>query len=111
MKTDRNELIGIKTSALFDFKHSAVGESVASFIFPWEILPHICTIIAAAEETLDKTQFISAGNHIWIHKTADVATTGLLSGPCIIGERSIIRHCALIRGNVIIGSDCMFGPR
>ena len=31
------------------------------------------------------------------------------NGPAIVGDRTVVRHCAYIRENVIIGEDCIIG--
>ena len=42
-------------------------------------------------------------------KSAKVASSALISGPCIIDEDAEIRHCAFIRGNAIIGKGAVVG--
>ncbi len=32
-----------------------------------------------------------------------------MNGPCIIGERTEVRQCAFIRGNALVGDDCVVG--
>jgi NDP-sugar pyrophosphorylase family protein len=46
---------------------------------------------------------------IWVHKTATVSPTAFLGSPCIIGEKTEVRHCAFIRGSALIGNDCVVG--
>lgn len=49
------------------------------------------------------------GEQIWIHKTAEIATSVSITAPAIICENSVIRRCALLRGSVPIGANCMIG--
>lgn len=35
---------------------------------------------------------------VWIAKSAKVAPTASITGPCIIGKDTEVRHCAFIRG-------------
>ena len=49
------------------------------------------------------------GENIWIAKNAFVASTACLSGPLIIDEDAEIRHCAYIRGSVIVGKKAVVG--
>ena len=38
-----------------------------------------------------------------------MAPSAFINGPCIIDEYAEIRHCAFIRGNAIIGKNCVVG--
>ena len=49
------------------------------------------------------------GENIWIHKSAKVAVSANITGPCIIDEGAEIRPCAFVRGSAIIGKNCVFG--
>ena len=44
-----------------------------------------------------------------MHKDAKVAKSALICGPCIIGKGTEVRHCAYIRGSVIVGDGCVIG--
>ncbi len=46
---------------------------------------------------------------MYIHKTAEVAPTAFIDEGCIIGKNTQIRHCAFLRGNVIVGDGCVIG--
>ena len=48
-------------------------------------------------------------DNIWIAKSAKVAPTASITGPCIIGKNAEIRHCAFIRGNAIVGEGAVVG--
>ena len=58
---------------------------------------------------LDTKVFEQKGENIWIAKSAKVASTASITGPCIIGENTEIRHCAFIRGNAYIGEGSVVG--
>lgn len=49
------------------------------------------------------------GENIWIAKSASVAPTAFINGPCIIGKEAEVRHCAFIRGNAIVGEGAVVG--
>ena len=53
--------------------------------------------------------YLKQDENIWIHKSAKVETTAKIIGPCIIDENAEIRHCAFIRGGVIIGKNTVLG--
>ena len=44
-----------------------------------------------------------------VAKTAKIADSASITGPCIIGENTEVRHCAFIRGNALVGNDCVVG--
>ena len=46
---------------------------------------------------------------VWVHKTAHVAPTASITGPCIIGPDTEVRHCAFIRGSALVGAGCVVG--
>ena len=60
-------------------------------------------------KTLDKEEYREISPEIWVHKRATVAPTASLNPPCIIGEGTEVRHCAFIRGSVLIGKNCVVG--
>ena len=44
-----------------------------------------------------------------MHRTAHVAPTASITGPCIIGPETEVRHCAFIRGSALVGAHCVVG--
>ena len=59
--------------------------------------------------TLPADKYEKRGDKIWIAKSATVAPTASINGPCIIDEEAEIRHCAFIRGNAIVGKGAVVG--
>jgi NDP-sugar pyrophosphorylase family protein len=53
--------------------------------------------------------FARIGEDVWIAKSATIAPTVSITGPCIIDENAEIRHCAFIRGSVIVGQGTIVG--
>ena len=89
-------------------------ETIASELFdgkeyPWEVLPEISKFIVKLGESLDEEKYEKTGENIWIAKSAKVAPTACVNGPCIIDEEAEIRHCAFIRGNAIVGKGAVVG--
>lgn len=89
-------------------------ETIAKEIFngieyPWEVLPNISEFIIKLGKSLSEEKFDFLGNDIFISKTAKVAKTACLNGPLIIDDGVEIRHCAFIRGSVIIGKNAVVG--
>lgn len=94
---------------LFDISHTAASEYLAQFKYPYQALEGIGNAIAEIGKNLMLDDYFVYDGNIWIHKTAKVAESASISGPCIIGEHSEIRHCAFIRGNALIGKGCIVG--
>ena len=59
--------------------------------------------------TLPEEIFEKRGENVWVAKSAKVAPTAYINGPCIIDEEAEIRHCAFIRGNAIVGKGATVG--
>lgn len=98
-----------KTIELFDLSHSVAGKYLEKTVYPFEILPSIKNIILEVGATLDPEKFNKVGQDVWIAKDAVVAPTAYINGPCIIGSKTEVRHCAFIRGNALIGEGCVVG--
>lgn len=99
----------IKTSALFDLSHSIAAELLMECEYPFEALPKIGEFILKLAKDLNENEFQKTGENIWISKSAKIAPTASITGPCIIDEGAEIRHCAYIRGNAIIGKNAVVG--
>lgn len=93
---------------MYTLTESMAGEELKGYTYPWEVLPHIGEIILKLSETLSE-DFEKKGENIWIHKTAKVAPTASITGPCIICGNAEIRHCAFIRGNALVGAGAVVG--
>lgn len=98
----------LKTTELFDLNHTAAGDYLAGFETPWQALPGIGAMILSLGETLGEDYRRTAPN-VWIHETATVAPSASITGPCIIGPGTEVRHCAFIRGNALVGEKCVVG--
>ena len=98
----------LKTHALFDLTQTLAGSHLAKFEYPWQALAGISELIQALGPTLgeDYRQLLP---QVWVHKTAVISPTAYLGAPCIIGERTEVRHCAFIRGSALVGNDCVVG--
>ena len=93
---------------LYDLKHSAAGEYLSGFEYPWQALSGIKEMILSLGTSLGD-DFIEASPQVWIHKTAKIAPTAFLGAPCIIGAGTEVRHCAFIRGSALVGENCVVG--
>ena len=94
---------------LLDLSKTIAKELFDDVIFPWEVLPNIKEFIIKLGAVLDQNKFDNPQENVWIAKTANRYDTAYLSGPCIIDEGAEVRHCAFIRGSVIIGKNAVVG--
>ena len=93
---------------LFDYKHSLAGEYLRGFQYSWQALKGIKDLIISVGAALDGS-YEEIAPAVWIHKTAKIAPTASISGPCIIGANTEVRHCAFIRGSALVGENCVVG--
>ena len=99
----------LKTCELIDFSHTLAGDMLSECEYPWEALPKIKECIKDIIAKLDKDRYISIGEDVWVAKSAEIAPSALICGPCVIGENTEIRHCAYIRGSVLVGDGAVVG--
>ena len=93
---------------LFDLNHTLAGDYLARFTYPWEALAGISDLILSLGPALG-ADYESPAPDVWVHKTAKVAPTAYLGGPCIIGPDTEVRHGAFIRGSALVGAGCVVG--
>lgn len=98
----------IKIENLYDLNHTLAEKYLKEYTYPWEVLSYIKEMIYAIGETLSE-DYIQQKIGLWIHKTAQIASTANITAPCIIGAGTQVRHCAFIRGCALIGDDCVIG--
>ena len=98
-----------KTHQLFDSSKTIASELIEQSVYPWDILDKISDFILKLGESLDSEKFDRVGENVWIAKSATVAPSASIGGPCIIDENAEIRHCAYIRGSAIVGKGSIVG--
>ena len=99
----------IKITELFDLTKTMASDYLDSFTYPFEALEGISELIVRLGESLDTDVYEKRGEDVWVAKSAKVAPTAFLGGPCIIGEHTEVRHCAFIRGSALVGNGCVVG--
>ncbi|MGN0822946.1 MAG: UDP-N-acetylglucosamine pyrophosphorylase [Candidatus Gallimonas sp.] len=102
---ERSEIF---TERLFDLSHTLLGAYLSRFAYPWEALDGLSGEIYALGERLG-AEYRETAEGVWVHESAKIAPTACLCAPCIVCARAEIRHCAFIRGSVLIGADCVVG--
>ncbi len=94
---------------LLDTKNTIASDIFEGKKYAFEVLPEIKDFIIELSKTLDLEKFDDLGGGVFVAKSARVASSASISGPCIIDEEAEIRHCAFIRGNAIVGKDAVVG--
>lgn len=93
----------LEINNLLDLNQTIAKKIFENSKYPWEIIQKIKDFIIELGKSLDKEKFEEIEENIWVAKSASIAKTACIQGPCIIDEEAEIRHSAFIRGNVIIG--------
>ena len=96
-------------AALYTLSETIAADLFDGKTYPWEVLPEIKDFILKLGNTLSTDLYEKKGENIWIAKSAKVAPTACINGPCIIDEDAEVRHCAFIRGNAIAGKGAVVG--
>lgn len=94
---------------LFDFSHTIAAPLLQSTTYPWEILPNIAGFIRELASTLPPEIYECRGKDVYVARDASIAPSAYIQGPCIVCPEAEIRHCAFIRGNVIVGAGAVVG--
>lgn len=99
----------MKTEKLFSLENTIAKAIFDGLEYPWEALDKIKNFVYELGKTLDKEKFYEVKDGVWIAKNATVFESAYIAPPCIIDEGAEIRHCAFIRGSVIIGKNSVVG--
>ena len=94
---------------MYDLTHTRAAALLSQVTYPWEALGGIAETIRQLGPTLDPGKYDHLQPEVWIAKSAQVAPTASITGPCIIGENTEVRQCAFIRGNALVGDGCVVG--
>ena len=94
---------------LYDLDHTIARDYLAQFVFPWEALAGIGDAIRALGATLPPEDFEHTSQDVWIARDAVVYPTATIIAPCIIGHNTEVRPGAFIRGNALVGDNCVVG--
>lgn len=99
----------IKTKDLYSFDHSLAGAYLEQFEYPWQALKGIGDLIKTLSKDLSKDDYEEKEPGVFVHKTARIYPSTYLGAPCIIGANTEVRPGAFIRGNALVGEDCVVG--
>ena len=98
----------MKYNDLFDLEHTLAGEYLKNFQYPWQALNGIKDLILCIGKSLGD-EYTQTAPSVWVHKTAKIAPSAHIAGPCIIGANTEVRQCAFIRGSALVGENCVIG--
>ena len=99
----------LRIEKLYNLSETIAAELFEGLDYPWQALPLIGEFIKKLGRTLDKSEYDETAENVWIARSAVVAPTAYINGPCIIGKNAEVRHCAFIRGNAIVGEGAVVG--
>ena len=99
----------LRIEKLYNLSETIAAELFEGLDYPWQALPLIGEFIKKLGRTLDKSEYDETAENVWIAKSAVVAPTAYINGPCIIGKNAEVRHCAFIRGNASVGEGAVVG--
>ena len=98
-----------KTGELLDLTRTIASGLFENVDCPWEALGGIKSFILKLGESLPEELFEKRDGDIWIARDAEIYPSAHISGPCIIDSGAQVRHCAFIRGSVIVGKSSVVG--
>ena len=99
----------MKLSGILDINRTISKELFEDSNYPWEVLPKIGDYIITLGNSLDKNNYTEIEEHIWVGSNVEIDKLSTITAPCIIDNDTIVRPGAYIRGNVIIGKNCVIG--
>ena len=99
----------MQTENYLDLSKTTASEIFSGLSYPWEALPKIKDFILNLGPKLPKDEFEEIKENVWVSKEAVIADSAFIAGPTIICKGTEIRHCAFIRGSVIVGENCVVG--
>lgn len=98
-----------KITSLYTLSETIAAPLLERYEYPWEALAQIKSFILELGNSLPEDRFEKRGEDIWVARSASVAPTACLNGPCIVDEDAEVRHCAFVRGSAIIGKGAVVG--
>ena len=99
----------LEVKELYTLSETLAAPLLSKVTYPWEALPEIGAFILELGKSLSEEEYEKRGENIWIARSAKVAPTASITGPCIIGKNTEVRHCAFIRGNALVGDGAVVG--
>ncbi len=108
-KAGRGDEKMVETPELLTLEETLAEPLLSRSRYPWEALDGISGFIKLLGETLPEAEYEYLGDDIWVARSAVIAPSANISGPCIIGRDTEVRPCAFIRGSALVGDGCVVG--
>jgi len=99
----------LKIDDLLNLNETIASSAFDGLSYAWEVLPKLREYIIELGASLSEDEYLKVSEDVWISRSAIVAPTASIDGPTIIGHKAEVRHCAYIRGSVIIGELTIVG--
>lgn len=99
----------IDFSEILDYDATIAGNEIKKHEMPWEILAYLTEYIRELGKNFVRDGYKEILPEVWVGEGVKISPTAEIHSPCIIGDGSEIRHCAFIRGSVIVGKNCVVG--
>ena len=99
----------IQVKDLYDLSHTRAADLLAACRYPWEALKSIHDAVLAIGAALPQDAYDHPSPDVWIAKSATVAASATIVGPCVIGEETEVRPGAFLRGSILVGDGCVVG--
>ena len=99
----------IRNTDLFDLTHTRAAALLSACAYPWEALTAISETVIAIGQALPQARYDHPKEDVWIAKSASVAPTATITGPCVIGEKTEVRPGAFLRGSILVGDGAVVG--
>lgn len=93
----------MKISDLYSLENTMAKELLEQFTYPWEVLAHLGGFVERWAKPFRRMSTQTRPEGIWIHKSAHIAPTAASLRRSSSDRRQEVRHCAFIRGKVIVG--------
>ena len=85
----------LKITSLYHYpEHSLASPYLSGFEYPWEALDGLKDFIRTLGKSLPEAEYDCLGDDVYVAKTAKVAPTAFIGGPCIISDGAEIRLTA-----------------
>jgi len=94
---------------LFDVTRTRVASLFEVVEKPWEAVGVLVAYLSSLGDMLPRTEFEQIAPRVWAARDAKIAASASLSGPCVIDHGAEVRHCAFIRGSVMVGKNAVVG--
>ncbi len=99
----------LNVTDLYDLEHTLAAGYLRGFIYPWEALGGIGDLVRSLGAGLSEDEFEQVREGVWIARDATVYPTATILAPAIIGHKTEVRPGAFIRGNALVGDNCVVG--